>query len=59
MQNTSHELAVGTEEIKIIKALDLLWPLLQVKNIIRILAMLLTTSNLIQELFPHGFFPDD
>ena len=38
IQNTPYEFAVGTEELKTIKALQLLWPLLQTKNIIRILA---------------------
>ena len=45
IQNTPHEFAVGTEELKTIKALQLLWPLLQTKNIIRIPAKLLTTSD--------------
>ena len=57
--NTPHEFAVGTEELKTIKALQLLWPLLQTKNIIRILAKLLTTSDAIHDVFPHGFFPCD
>ena len=48
--------AVGTEELKTIKALQFLWPLLQTKNIIRILAKLLTTSDAIHDIFPHGFF---
>ena len=38
IQNTSHEFAVGTEELNTIKALQLLWPLLQTKNVSRILA---------------------
>ena len=59
IQNTPHEFAVGTEELKTIKALQLLWPLLQNKNIIRILAKLLTTLDAIHDVFPHGFFPDD
>ena len=59
IQNTPYEFAVGTEELNTIKALQLLWPLLQTKNIIRILAKLLTTSELIHDIFPHGFFPDD
>ena len=59
IQNTPYEFAVGTEELTTIKALQLLWPLLQNKNIIRILAKLLTTSELIHDIFPHGFFPDD
>ena len=60
IQNTPHEFAVGTEELNIIKALDLRCKhSLQTKNIIRILAKLLTTSELVQELFPHGFFPED
>ena len=59
INNTPHEFAVGTEELNIIKTLQLLWPLLQTKNIICILAKLLTSSELIQDLFPHGFFPED
>ena len=59
IQNTPYEFAVGTEELKTIKALQLLWPLLQTKNIIRILAKLLTNSDIIHDIFPHGFFPDD
>ena len=59
IQNTPYEFAVGTEELKTIKALQLLWPLLQTKNIIRILAKLLTTSDMIHDIFPHGFFSDD
>ena len=59
IQNTPYEFAVGTEKLKTIKALQLLWPLLQIKNIIRILAKLLTTSDMIHDIFPHGFFPDD
>ena len=59
IQNTPYEFAVGTEELTTIKALQLLWPLLQTKNIIRILAKLLTTSELIHDIFPHGYFPDD
>ena len=59
IQNTPHEFAVGTEELKTIKALQLLWPLLQTKNIIRILAKLLSTSDAIHDVFAHRFFPDD
>ena len=59
IQNTPYEFAVGTEELKSIKALQLLLPLLQTKNIIRILAKLLTTTDMIHDIFPHGFFPED
>ena len=59
IQNTPYEFAVGTEELKTINALQLLWPLLQTKNIIRILAKLLTNSDMIHDIFPHGFLPDD
>ena len=59
IQNTPHEFSVGTEELKAIKTLQLLWPLLHTKNIIRILAKLLTSSDAIHDIFPHGFFPDD
>ena len=57
LQNTPQEFAVGTEELKTIKALQLLWPMLQTKNIIRILAKLLTTSDALRHfstlLFPR------
>ena len=59
IQHTNHEFSIGTEELKTIKPLQLLWPLLHTKNIIRILAKLLTTSDAIHDIFPHGFFPDD
>ena len=59
IQNTPHEFAVGTKELKTIKTLQLLWPLLQTKNIIRILAKLLTTSDAIHDIFPHEFFQDN
>ena len=58
-QNIPQEFSIGTEEQKTIKALQLLWTLLQTKNIIRILANKLTTSDVIQDISPHGFFPDD
>ena len=59
IQNTSYEFAVGTEEIKTINSLPLLWPLLQTKSVIRILTKLLTTSDMIRNIFPYGFFPED
>ena len=52
--NTPHEFAVGNEELNTIKALQLLWPLLETKNIIRILPKLLTTSYLIHDI---SYFP--
>ena len=57
IQNTPHEFAVGTEELKTIKALQLFWPLLQTKNIIRILAKLLITSDAIHDIFHTAFSP--
>ena len=59
IQQTNHKFSIGTEEQNTIKALELLWPLFETKNIIRILAKLLTTSNSIHNIFPQGFFPDD
>ena len=56
IQNTPYEFAVGTEELKTIKALQLLWPLLQTKNIIGRLAKLLTTSDMIHDIFPTVFY---
>ena len=55
IQNTPYEFAVGTEELKTIKALQLLWPLLQTKNIIRILAKLLLNADMIHDIFPTVF----
>ena len=57
IQKTPYEFAVGTEELKTMKALQLLWPLLQTKNIIRILAKLLTNSDMIHDIFPEVFSP--
>ena len=47
IQNTPYESAPGTEELKTIRALQMLWPLFHTKNIIRILAELLTSSEVI------------
>ena len=58
-QNTPYELTSSTEEHNIIQALELLWPLLQTKHIIRLPAKLLTSSYIIRDVFPHGFFIDD
>ena len=59
IQHTNHEFFVGTEELNTIKALQLLWPLLETKKIIRILVELLTTSDSVHDIFPHSFFPDN
>ena len=59
IQNTPYVFTVGTEELNTIKALQLLWPLLQTINVIRILAKILTTSDIIHDIFPHGFFAED
>ena len=47
IQNTPYEHSLHTEERYIIKALELLWPLLQTKHIIRLLSKLLTSSDII------------
>ena len=59
IQNTPYEQSPHTDERNIIKALELLWPLLQTKHIIRLLAKLPTSSDIIYDVFPHGFFTDD
>ena len=59
IQNTPYELSPSTEEHNIIKALELLWPTLQTKHIILLLAKLLTSSDIIHDVFPHRFFTDD
>ena len=55
-QNTPHKFSLSSEEHKIIRALELLWPLLQTKYVIRLLAKLLTSSDTIHIVFPNGFF---
>ena len=59
VQKTPYELSPSTEEHKIFKALELLRPLLQTEYIIRLIAKLLTSSEIIHDFFPHGFFADE
>ena len=59
IQNTPYEQSPNIEEHNIIKTLELLRPLLQTKHIIRLLVKLLTSSDTIHDVFPHGFFTDD
>ena len=59
IQSTPHDFSIGTKELKTIKALQLLLLLLQTKNNIFMLAKLQTTSDVIHDVFPHGFFPDE
>ena len=55
IQNTNHEFSATTEELNIIRALELLWPLLRSKNAIRMLAKLLVTSDM--KLTSPSIFP--
>ena len=57
IQNTPYEQSPHPEEHNIIKALELLWPLLQNKRIIRLLAKLLTSSDIIHDVFPTASSP--
>ena len=59
IQKTPYEFSPNTEEHKIIKTLELLRPLLQTKYIIRLIATPLTSSEIIHDVYPHGFFPDE
>ena len=60
IQNTPHKSSPSSEGYKITQAHELLlWPLLETKHISRLLAKLLTTSNVIHDIFPIGFFADD
>ena len=56
---TPHEFSPSSEEQKIIKALELQWPLLQIKYITRLLAKLIPSTDIIQNLFPNGFFANN
>ena len=58
-QNTLHEFSLNNKEHNIIRAHELLWPLLQTKNVIRMLAKLLTSSDTIRTNFPYGCFDED
>ena len=58
IQNTNHEFSTLTEEVNIIRPLEILWALLRTKNVICMLAKLLITSDTIKTNFPHGFFPE-
>ena len=59
IQNTPYEQSPNTEKHNIIEELGLLRPLLQTKHIFRLIAKLLTSSDIIHDVFPHGFFTDD
>ena len=59
IQNTLHEFSPDNEELKTIRALELHWPLLQTKNVIRMLANLLTSSTITRTNFPNGFYEED
>ena len=59
IQNTPYEFSPSFDEHKINKALELFWPLLQSKYIIRLIAKLLTSSEVIHVVFPHGFFTNE
>ena len=50
-QNTNHEFLTLTDEVEIIRALELLWPLLRTKNFF-------ITSDTIKTNFLRGFFPE-
>ena len=51
IQNTPYELSPSTEEHKIIKTLELIWAFLQTNYIIRLITKLLTTSEIIHDVF--------
>ena len=59
IQNTPHELSPSSEEQKIIKAHEILWPLLQTKYMNRLLAKLLTSAETIHNFSQMDFFADD
>ena len=59
MQNISQEFSPNNEELKTIRALELIWPLLQTKNVMRTLAKLLTSSDTICTNFSNRFFDED
>ena len=56
IQKTAHEFSLSSEENEIIRALELLRPLLQTKYVIRLLAK---SSGTINAVFPNNFLADD
>ena len=54
-----HKFSQGSEEQKIIKTLEHLWPLLPFKYISRLLAKILTSSDTTYNIFPKEIFADD
>ena len=58
IQNTLRKFSLNNEEHNIIRALELLGPLLQTKNVIRMLAKPLTTSDTIRINFQKRFFEE-
>ena len=56
-QNTPYEKSPHTEERNSIKALELRWPLLQTEHITRLLAKLLTSYDIIHDVFPMASSP--
>ena len=57
-QNTNHESLTLTEEVEIIRALELLWPLRRTKNVSPMFANFFITSDTIKTNFLRGFFPE-
>ena len=56
IKKNPQECSPSSEEQNIIKALELLWSLLQTKYIARLLAKLITSSDTNHNIFPNGFF---
>ena len=58
-KNRPYELSPSTDEHNIIKALELFWPLLQTNCIIRLIAKLPTSSEIIYDVFHDGVLTDE
>ena len=59
IQNTRHEFSLDNEELNNIRALEILWPLLKSKKIIRVLEKLLISSDTTCTNFFNGVFTDE
>ena len=53
IQNYNYDPSAITKELNIIRALEFFCPLLRTKNVIRMLAKLLVTSDIIKTDLPH------
>ena len=58
IQNTHLEISVPTEEIKIVEAFEIFWPILRTRKSMSMSAKLIMHQPNIEANFPNDFFAD-